>query len=325
MESTGGYWIPRPGGGQNGVSRSNGIGRGDLCRSADETLCLQFLLLVFERRTTEGLDMSAWSFGRKKSQEMPQYSALQSIPSRSLPSELTKEETSQFYLTQREALQQQLLEPARRPAEESPLFVELLSGDKGVVTVNLPDGQCLPIFSTPFRAADYRRTQLASGSPVQYLSTSPRQVVGMLRDLERLGIKSLVLDRCPRCSILTIVQSVSIKTSDDAIGWWAIIKATELSRANLYLTYALHACRAGWLVLAREVALETVGHVTLEDPRLHLLLGQIGLGLGDRTLLHEAGEFLGFLRADAWSRKLEQAVRTGSPDFADFVQFVGDS
>jgi hypothetical protein len=276
---------------------------------------------------TEERDMPAWPFGREKSQEMSQYSALQSIGSRSLPSELRKEETSQFYLTQRKALQQQLQEPARRLAEESLLFVELLSGDKGVVTVNLPDkrGQCLPIFSIPFRAADYRRRQLAPSSPVQYLSTSPRQVVGMLRDLERIGIKSFVLDRCPRCSILTIVQSVSIMTSDDAIGWWAIIKATELSRANLYLTYALHASRAGWLGLARDVAIETVGHVTLEDPRLHLLLGQIGLGLGDRTLLREAGEFLGFLEADAWSRRLEQAVRTGPPDFADFEQFVGDS
>jgi hypothetical protein len=271
--------------------------------------------------------MLAWLFGKKRSQEMPQYSALQSIPSRGLPGELTKEETSDFFSTKRESVQRDLLEPARRPPNDAPLFVELLSGDGCVAAVNLPDqsGQCLAIFSTPVRAADYARTLLAAGPPVRYLSTSPQQAVGMLRDCEEMGIRSFALDRCPRCSVFTAIQCTSVKTADDAVSIWAICKATEFSRANLYWAYALCAARAGRLDVARDVALETVGHVTLEDPRLHLLLGQIGVALGDRTLLREAGEFLAFLKAEAWLRKLEQTARTGSSNFADFEQFVGES
>jgi len=195
------------------------------------------------------------------------------------------------------------------------------------MNLNLPDngGQCLPIFSTPLRAADYARTLLHAGPRVRYLSTSPQQAVGMLRDVEEMGIRSFVLDPCPRCSVFTAIQCTSVKTGDDAVALWAIFKATEFSRATLYLTYALCAARAGRLEIARDVALETVGHVTLDDPRLHLLLGQIGVGLRDRTLFREAGEFLAFFKAEAWSRKLEQTARTGSPDFADFAQCVGDS
>jgi hypothetical protein len=271
--------------------------------------------------------MLAWLFRRKSSQDIPHYSALQSIPSRGLPNELAKEETSEFYLGEREALQRQLLAPPQRPLNESPLFIELLSKDEGVLTISLPDnrGQCLPIFSTPGRAADYVRTLLTAGPPVQYLSTSPQQAVGMLSDLERMGICCFVLDRCPRCSLMTAIQSASVKTADHAVEVWAVQKATEYSRANLYLTYALHACRAGRLKIARDVALETVGHVTMEDPRVHFLLGQIAVGLGDRTLLRQAEEFLAFLNADAWLRKLEEATRTRSPNFADFEQFVSGS
>lgn len=50
---------------------------------------------------------------------------------------------------------------------------------------------------------------------------------------------------------------------------------------------------------------------------IHLLLGQLAVGLGDEVLLGEAKAFLAFLKKEQWERKLDLAVKAGSPDFAD--------
>jgi len=163
------------------------------------------------------------------------------------------------------------------------------------------------------------QTLLPSGPAVRYLSSSPLQLVQMLRDIEASGIKALALDRCPRCSIFTTVGTCSLKTSDDLIGLWCIFKATLLARGDLYFSYALESARAGRIEIARDVALETVGHVDLEDPRPHLLLGQVAVKLRDRELLRQAKSFLRFLKLDRWERKLDQVVQSGSPDFEDAV------
>jgi hypothetical protein len=102
-------------------------------------------------------------------------------------------------------------------------------------------------------------------------------------------------------------QSSSLK-SDDLIAIWAIFKAAQLARGKLYFTYALEAARAGQIEIARDVALETVGHVDLEDPRPHLLLGQLAVKLRDRELLREAKQFLRFLKLGRWEQKLDQVV-----------------
>jgi hypothetical protein len=88
---------------------------------------------------------------------------------------------------------------------------------------------------------------------------------------------------------------------------------------DLYFAYALQLARAGHLETARDVALETVGHVSLEDPRPHLLLGELGVALGERTLIDEAQEFLRFLKQNAWERNLAEIVRTGRPTFQDLA------
>jgi hypothetical protein len=141
----------------------------------------------------------------------------------------------------------------------------------------------------------------------------------MLPHIEASGIETIALDRCPRCSIFTTVATCSLKTSDDLIGLCCIFKATLLARGDLYFSYALESARAGRIEIARDVALETVGHVNLEDPRPHLLLGQLAVKLRDRELLREAKSFLQFFKLDRWGRKLDQVVRSGSPDFEDPV------
>jgi hypothetical protein len=103
----------------------------------------------------------------------------------------------------------------------------------------------------------------------------------------------------------------AMKTADDVVTVWCIHKATELARADLYFGYAQESARAGRLEIARDVALETVGHVSLEDPRAHLLLGEVAVALRDRKLLREAKAFLRFLHLDRWERKLPTGISGG--------------
>jgi hypothetical protein len=115
--------------------------------------------------------------------------------------------------------------------------------------------------------------------------------------------------------VFTTTESASVTTADRAVALWALAKASELARLDLYVEYARLSAQEGELEVARDVALETVGHVSLEDPRPHLLLGQIAVALGDGRLLGEARAFLRYFEHEPWERRLDQAVRSGGSDF----------
>jgi len=260
--------------------------------------------------------MLDWLKGRRE--RAPEYAAVRNTPTRGLPSELAALEASETFRSQRDEIECSLRQRPHRPEPESALFVELLAADgAGVVTMTLPDGvaPCLPIFSSPFRAADYVRTQLDHGPPVRYLSSSPIGLIEMLRDLREMSVNRFALDRCPRCEIVMAIESASIETVDDVVSCWSVVKATELARSDLYLNYAQASARAGELGMARDVALESVSHVGFEDPRAHFLIGQIAIALHDRALLREAKAFLRFFQLGSWEGRLDEAIRSGSPDF----------
>ena len=262
--------------------------------------------------------MLDWLTFRRRTKQLPEYSALRSVPNRGLPPELAELENSESFTTRANSVERELRQPSRRPPEDEPLFTELLEtkGD-GVLTMMLHDIRCLPVFSSPFRAADYVQTLLPSGPSVRYLSSTPLQLVQMLRDVERERINHFALDRCPRCSIFPAYVGSAMKTADEVVTVWCIHKATELARADLYFEYAQESARAGRLEIARDVGLETAGHVSLEDPRLHLLLGELAVELRDQKLLREAKAFLRFFQLDRWERKLDRVVQSGSADFVD--------
>ncbi len=132
------------------------------------------------------------------------------------------------------------------------------------------------------------------------------QLAAMLSDLAGTAVEAITIDRCPRCAVFTSFASEQLRSAADLITVWAITKATERARADLYLSYAVNSARAGALERARDVALEAIGHVSLEDPRFHLLLGQIGLALGDPSLLREARAYLRFFKLVPWELKLYQ-------------------
>jgi hypothetical protein len=231
-----------------------------------------------------------------------EYTLLRVRPTRGLPGDLAESEQSEKFLAARADIEVKLLQPDRRPPEDAPLFWALLA-HRGPITVQLPDSSqgCLLVFSSPIRAEDYRRALLATDSAKRamgelgFLSSSPSEFVEMLSDLRQSpGIEQLALDRCPRCEAFTSVGS-DVHSAEDAVRIWAIFKATELARTELYGSYALAAARRGEFEVARDVALELVGHVTPEDPRAHSLLGKVGIALGDKTLVQEATDWLRWL------------------------------
>lgn len=263
--------------------------------------------------------MLDWLIGKKKNEDaLPSYARLRANPNRGLPAELAEKEAGEVFDEFRDHIEQELREPARRPALDEPLFIELASVSKGgLLTLEMPDdgGRCLPVFSTPIRAADYIQTQLGHGPSLQYLSSTPLELTEMLRDLRHAGVETFTLDRCPRCEIFVATSSDGVKTADVLLELMAIFQATQFARASLYLDYAIGLARSEQFAEARDVAIETVGHVTMEDPRVHLLLGQLGVALKDRKLVGEAKAFLAFLKSVASERKLDSVISTGLPNF----------
>ena len=84
----------------------------------------------------------------------------------------------------------------------------------------------------------------------------------------------------------------------------------------LYLRYARDLAQDGQLKVAREITLETVGHVSMEDPEPHFLLGQIAIAMEDQVLLHEAKNYLQYFKHSTWERKLDEIVKIGYPEFS---------
>ena len=154
--------------------------------------------------------MLEWLTGRRKRKELPEYSALRSVPSRGLPTELEEKERSEAFTTRRETLQRELLERPRRPLDDEPLFTALLdTDDGGVLTITEPESEdrCVPVFSTPFRAADYKQTLLTGSPRLSYLASTPRDFIGMLRDLEE--VRSMI--RTPTFCLLRLLSASEIR------------------------------------------------------------------------------------------------------------------
>jgi hypothetical protein len=257
--------------------------------------------------------MLPWFRSRRATDALPHYSALKSLPSPVLPDECEAVEL------RRGAIERELLDSVRCPADDALLLTELLITGRGVVTI--PDArrgeQCLLTFGTRFRAADYVRT--LSGPHVLYVSSSPSQLVRMLGDLRDSGVDGFTIDRCPRCpssTMFTKISSESMHVPADVIKVWAIGESIQRARLEFYIGRALEWTREGRLESARELALESVGHVYFEDPRPHLMLGQLAVVLGDRQLLKEAKSFLRYFGFISWERNIDDVERLGTWDFS---------
>jgi hypothetical protein len=254
---------------------------------------------------------------RSKNQTMPEYSGAREMPSRGIQSSNSEQDANEAFSARCDAIQRWLCESPRRPQVESPLFVEILTDNgRSVLTIERKkDSHCMPVFSSPFRAANYVRTLLASGPPVAYLSSSPLELLAMFRDFRQVGIDEFTLDRCPLCEAFCTIPTASMSTTDDVITCWSIYKSIEMARLERFLSYAQAAARAEQFYTARDVLLEAAAHVGVEDPRLHLALGQVAVALYDSKMLHEAKAFLRFFKLKEWEHRLNQISRWSDYDF----------
>jgi len=254
--------------------------------------------------------IAVWHWLASRKSDLPSYALLEDEPSRGLPSDLAAQENSAAHRELSDRIESDLR--AHAADENSPGFATFLKEGNGLLQFRAPQlaGGCLLAFSSPFRAADYARVQVP-GKKFAFFCSSPAQVVtGIAQMRAEAGITHLALDRCPRCNVFTTVGVSSFDTADEVIAIWTIAKATEIARCNLYLDYALAAAAAGQLLVARNVALELVGHVTAEDPRAHLLLVKLALQLRDKRLQRDARRFLTFLKQDAALAQLDAAIKT---------------
>src|SRR5207247_4336130 len=128
----------------------------------------------------------------------------------------------------------------------------------------------------------------------------------------RSGVDGFTIDPCPRCppsTRITRIGSHSLRVPGDVIRVWAIGESIQAARIEFYVVRALEWSREGRLEAARNLALQSLGHVYFEDPRPHLLLGQLAVVLGDRLLLEEAKAFLHYFGSVLCEQRLEDVER----------------
>ncbi len=244
-----------------------------------------------------------------KKGDFPSYSLLEAVPCRGIPQELADRENSADAQERRARVESGLV--AQVGDESAPGFATFLKAGNGLLQLRLPEceGGCLLVFSSPLRAADYAKVQ-APGRTFEYFCSSAEQVASVVAEFRtHAGISHVALDRCPRCSVLTAVAASSLDSGARVMQTWRIFKATEISRRNLYLEYAQAAAKAGQFLVARDVTLELVGHVTAEDPCAHLLLGKLAIQLRDKQLLRQAQDFLLLLKQSAYVEELQDAKK----------------
>ena len=130
----------------------------------------------------------------------------------------------------------------------------------------------------------------------------------MVRELREAGLASVTFDRCPRCDILMTFKTSADVSASNVLTMCTIQKSTQIARLDLYYLFAREAARSGNVDVARDVGLETVGHVSMEDPRLHILLGKLGKLLGDQRLSHDAQTFLAYFGVENWKHEVNEPI-----------------
>lgn len=163
--------------------------------------------------------------------------------------------------------------------------------------------------------ADYAQL-LLGGIELAEVRFTAEEFVESMRTLETGGIQQFTLDRCPRCWNFAVASTKSIQTVDDAITHWSFVKAVEFARADYYFDLAERMLASGNCTGARDLALQAVLHVTLEDPRFHLLLIEAGRQLNDQTLVDEARLTLKQMQLPLSGDHMGQAIAFGLIDYA---------
>jgi len=257
--------------------------------------------------------MLNWLF--KKNDGLPLYRRLEQVPTRGLPGDLCALEKYDDHSAWRDSIERDLCQEP--PDTNAPMAITFLKSGDGLLQLrqdNFP-GPCLLMFSTPLKAEDYARVQVPKEKYHFFCSSAAETAKVVQHFREHAGSTHVALDRCPRCNIITVVDNKGLNNGEKVVDLRRIHQATELARCGLYFDYAQEAARAGDLETARDVALELVGHVTMEDARTHLLLGKLGIAMRDGQMMRDARAFLVFLRAETAVADLDEAKKKKSVSY----------
>ena len=269
--------------------------------------------------------MFDWIKRRFAVDRSPMYAAIKRVANRALPASLTAREASAEHQAACEASQATWREAPRRPADDDP-FVTLIAAPRqqGFVTLTLPEGPCLPLFTSPFRAMDYAAVRLAQHANVPVIVSSAADLAASMPTLIEGGVTSVAMDICPRCSVVLSAGVENLASPAMTIDMRAIVLGTRDARRELYLREAEECLHRSERQVARDIALEIVAHVDAEDPRAHWLIGHTAIAEGDGAEFREARQFLELLGVQGWSTRLEDAWNQRAT-FGDYPPLPGRS
>ena len=251
----------------------------------------------------------------------PTYTLLWSVSTRKVRADLARLEKSPKQDELRGAFERGILASRLLPTVDDQILNIFVRGaDSIALVIPSPDesaSRCIPVFTERWRAMDYVLTLHPRERDLRVAVMSAAEFVATLRDLEKNGSFTFAIDRCPRCDGFLTYETSMADTPGHFIRMMVVQKAAEMAQRHLYWTYALTKAHGAQFEVARDVALEIVAHVTMADPNTHLLLGQVGIALGDDQLVREAHTFLRFFQNDAMDKKLELDEEAGKPQFAE--------
>jgi hypothetical protein len=249
----------------------------------------------------------------------PQYTRFSDVVELELPPQVETWEASEDFANSCESIARSLIASGKRRGTDHTFFISaLLPGNRGIASVQTREGamrRCAVFFSSATRLADYAQL-LLSGIELAEVRFTAGEFVESMRTLESGGIQQFTLDRCPRCWNFAVASTGSVRTADDAIAHWSFVKAVEYARADFYFQLAEQMLAAGDYLGVRNLALQAVLHVTLEDPRFHLMLVEVGQRMNDQTLIDEARLTLKQMKIPAKGDLLRQATAFGLADHA---------
>lgn len=267
--------------------------------------------------------MFDWIRRRVADDRSPMYGAIKRVPHPSLPASLAEREGSAEHEAACEASQASWREAPRRPADDAPLFSLIAGPRQGeFVTLELPEGRCLPLFTSPFRVVDYAAVRLAQHGNVPAIVSSVAELALATPSLIESGVTCVAIDICPRCDVVLATGLENLASPDMAIAMFSVTLGIREARRDLYLSEAEAYFRRGDRRVARDIALQVVAHVDAEDPRAHWLLGQIAIAERDRMEFREAQRFLELLGVQGWCSRLGEGWNQ-SASTADYPPMLG--
>lgn len=254
----------------------------------------------------------------RRAKELPEYASLVREPNHGLPDVVGEFEASEAFIQELRNREQNL---RAETTTDDAVFVTLLAKAlDGVITVE-PDGvnpRYTVVFTDPIHAADYAQLRLEDGPEFVYWQGSAKDLLASLHfQAADIGVPTFGVDPCPRCDATFAYDITPADSAEWLLDIWCRHHALQLCRQDTRYVFAQTAARQGYFDVARELALEAVGHGGMGDPRFHLLLGKLAVATHDSYLLGEARDFLQFLGDEPSTQALEAAVREGVVEFPE--------